>query len=275
MIENYLSKVVLLLFFLILPSFPLKAQDSESLKAKLRPLVEKYIGAKWANTIFGKKESSNKEIGLPPIPQVNLDARSTEIYDKKDNPYAIKISKTDARRYNIAYVRELIEVVRSRKPKRKDLERWVNVLDQGASREGVYNSLVLGENYAQMESFRNNSIEEVANFAQFYFEKFLARNTDKQTLMSSNFFTIKRVIVEKTLEVLDSFKEQDNLFKWYSVFSRDLALKFPNLYKSKIRKNSSTHNHYRWAKKVPSQHLKSEVILKLHIALNSLQNPNN
>lgn len=147
----------------------------------------------------------------------------------------------------------------------------MNVLHQGGTREGVYRALVLDSTYAGLENYPNPLNDGLIDFAVEYYTTYVGRTIKKESLEKINFYTLKRLATERTLEVVDELgKNKDHLQRWYAVFSGDLAKRFPEIWQNKIRKDTNKKFHLSWAKQAPSQHLKSEVIIKLHKAFNYL-----
>ena len=64
--------------------------------------------------------------------------------------------------------------------------------------------------------------------------------------------------------------DRDAMERWYAIMSADFAVRFPQIWSTQIRKDTSAENHKAWASKVPVQHIKSEMIIKIHSALNSM-----
>lgn len=229
--------------------------------------------------IIGKNDSTKTmaEMELPKIPEVVEDARSTDVYNKKGAIYQQggafnNLSSEEKRKYRLAYIQELYLVVTGSVGEKEKILSSLNVIERGGSREGVYRSVVLSAEYSALEGFSEIPSEDLIKFATNYGEKYLHRNFNKDQMRRINLFGIKRVVTEKTLEVIDSFPpDSDDLHKWFAVFSSDVRLKFPLLWSGKTRTNKSAKYHYNWAKSVPLQLIKSEVIIKLHKIMNSLQ----
>ena len=236
----------------------------------LRPYVEKYMGAETAKNWFGEKAA---EVQLPPIPQVSEKASSIETYENsnKERDAKTQLSEDKEKEYNYAFINNLYESVVNERPNRDDLAKWMNTMGQGATREGVYRGLVLGRTYKGMENYTDNANPSVAKFVESFSDRYLNRSIKAEELEQTNFFTVKRLTTERTLETLDALLQQDDHFeRWYAVFSGHLANQYPNIWENKIRKDSSEKKHLQWAKKVPVQHVKSEVIIKLHKLMNAL-----
>jgi hypothetical protein len=146
-------------------------------------------------------------------------------------------------------------------------------MSQGGTREGVYRGIVLDDRYKRLERGRYPVSQKVAEFSIYYANNFLSQDLKLNAVSSSNFYTLKKVLVERSLEVLDSFpSNKDDIYDWYAVFSGYLARKYPNLWKNRLRKNKNLKSHKGWSKNVPEQHLKSEVIIKLHKTFNYILN---
>ena len=99
------------------------------------------------------------------------------------------------------------------------------------TREGVYRALVLDRDYAAKEGMEFPLNESSINFAIQFFSRFLNRALTKEQLEKSNFYTLKRVCVERVLEILESYilNNRDHLYDWYAVFSSEMAKKYPGL----------------------------------------------
>ncbi|OUR93673.1 hypothetical protein A9Q84_19610 [Halobacteriovorax marinus] len=258
-----MKKLFSILLLATLLSTPIQA---EGLSDTIRPYVEKYLGAEFAVKLFGEKEESIK---LPEIPKVNKDAKSIrpELKEKTKN----KISKEQMEKSNLNFVFEIYESTRKIKPNDNDVAKWMNVMEQGGSREGVYRALVLDGTYAGMENYDSPMTDSGIAFTKYYVNNFLNKNLKKDSIEKTNFFTLKRVLTEQTLEVLDelAFKDINLFYDWYAVFSAEIAKKYPNYFKNKIRKSTSRERHRKWGSFVPTQHVKSEVIIKLHNLFNA------
>lgn len=217
------------------------------------------------------------EVEMPVIPQVVKDAKSLGVYDKTGALYTQgakfnNLSTKDKRKYRLAFIQELYLVVTGSAGDKDKILSALNVIERGGSREGVYRSIVLGQDYSALEGFSETPSEDVINFSTKYGEKYLSKSFNKDQMKRINLYGIKRVITEKTLELIDSFpKNNDDLHRWYAVLSADMRAKFPLLWSGKVRTQKSALYHLRWAKSVPFQQIKSEVIIKLHKIMNSLQ----
>ena len=88
-----------------------------------------------------------------------------------------------------------------------EINSWVNVLSQGGSREGVYRSIVLGDEYYQMENFDEKTKERTSEFAQYILENFVGLTINLETLQKMNFYATKRMVVEKLLEIIEAMKQ--------------------------------------------------------------------
>jgi hypothetical protein len=228
------------------------------------------------NNFLGKNNTQQQDFELPDIPEVKEEATSTQVYNKKGKIYTQgvsfnKLSNIEKRNYRQSFLEELFKVVRGAEVRTNELISGINMLEQGGTREGVYRSIVLSSDYMSLISYEEAPSEKLIEFTVKYGEKFLGLTYDKTQISQLNLWGIKRVIVEKTLDVIDSFKKDgEDLYKWYAIFSRDFSLEHQIIWKSKTRKNSNLDFHYHWVKNVPLQHIKSEVIIKLHKAMNSL-----
>ncbi len=256
-------KYILILFVLV--SWNAEAVDFRDYINKMKKEVNRILG----------KEPKEIEITMPEIPEVKMEATSTKVYEKKGKLYEQgvefnKLSNEEKRKYNLAFLRELYPAVRGAEAKESELIVNLNVLEQGGSRESVYRSLVLDQTYASLESYQDIPEPELLDFAVSYGEKYLALRFNKDDIQKLNLFSIKRIIVEKSLEVMDEFpKDGEDLYRWYAILSEDLSENYAKVWKTSVRKKTKAAYHYKWAQSVPFQHIKSEVIVKLHKVMNS------
>jgi hypothetical protein len=246
-----------------------RAEGLDDFKKWLRPHAAKVLSSQQMEKYFGFDENT---IQLPKIPKVNKNAKSIEEIGREDKNINFE-TEEKRQKYDYHFVAELFVEIRKRKANDNELAKWMNVLQQGGTREGIYRALVLDNTYTSFERIDNEASDEAKEFAKYYLTKFLSVNIKEKALNGLNFYSLKRIGVEKTLELVDVFLTQknDDIFDWYAVFSSSLASRFPKVFKNKLRINTSKRIHREWAKKVPLQYIKSEVILKLHKGFNSYQ----
>lgn len=222
-------------------------------------------------------EVSKPLVEMPTIPKVVKDAKSVDVYNKSGSLYTQgasfnNLSTEEKRKYRLAFIQELYLVVTGSAGDKDKILSSLNVIERGGSREGVYRSIVLSQEYSALEGFSETPSEDVINFATKYGERFLSKAFNKAQMRQINLFGIKRVITEKSLELIDSFpKDSDDLHRWYAILSSDMRAKYPLLWNGKTRTQKNPLYHLKWAKSVPLQQIKSEVIIKLHKIMNSLQ----
>lgn len=265
-----------LIFALALSIHILHAQDAKEYKSvsfaeKMRPTLMRVVGEKWTVKLIGDapEVKVDDSVILPAIPKLAADARSTAIYDRKEDK--VKLDKATEEKYYVAYVKEVYEATRQLRPNDDELAKMVNVLAQGGTREGVYHSLVLDSAYGGMENYDKPIKSNAADFAVYFYDRYLGKKITKESLKGLNAFTVKRILADKALDIIDAYGDKrDDLEKWYAVMSSDLASKFPQVWSSKLRKDTSSLHHKNWASKVPVQHIKSETVIKLHMAMNSM-----
>ena len=264
-----------LIFILALSLHILHAQDSnqkpQSFVEKMRPTLIKVVGEQWTVKLIGAAPEIkiDDSVILPAIPKLTEDARSTAVYDKKQDKITLKPEVEEKYRY--AYVREIYEATRQTKPNDDDVGKLMNVLSQGGSREGIYHSLVLDSTYAGMENYDKPIKGNAADFAVYFYGRYLGKKIMKDSLKGLNIYTVKRLMADKSLDIIDAYGDnREDIEKWYAVMSADLASKFPQVWTAKIRKDTSSQVHKSWANHVPVQHIKSEVLIKIHSAMNSM-----
>jgi len=236
----------------------------------MRPTVEKFLGTDIANKIWGAKDN----VVLPTIPKIVNDTTSTDVYSKKKDPKANLFTGEKKEGYDYSFVSEVVQATREVKANRNEIAKWMGTLSQGATREGVYRALVLDSYYARLENYSDPLSPSAQKFAITFMKKFIGKDVTADKIKDLNVYTIKRIMTERALDIIDIFlsKNEEDLYSWYGVLSRDLA-EF-KIWKSKIRGNNKATLHKRWAKKMPVQFIKSEVIIKIHKLMNKLQKRN-
>jgi hypothetical protein len=246
------------------------AQESfiDKLKNDVRPFVVKILGVDTANKILGESDS---HIQLPEIPEV---AKSNKDFNGiQDQDRFNKLSKEKREKLNYYYVKGIFESVRNQGSTNDDLAKWMNVVNQGGSLEGVYHALVLDNTYAGLENFEQPASTAAINFAVEYLDTYLARHVERSDLEGSNFYRIKRIVTERTIETMKSMaSNREDLNNWYAVLSHDLASNRSQIWKNKLRKSTSKKMHQKWSNKAPFSFVASEVIIKLHKTFNHLKN---
>jgi hypothetical protein len=271
----------LLILVIVFNSSLAFAMDFESMKKKyskvLRPYSLKIFGDKTTKKLLGEDPDTIK---LPAIPKVNLTS-TTAVTLEKNSKLALqgeefnKLSDEEKKPFRIAFLEELFLSSRKNKASDQEIHQWLNTIEQGSSREGVYRAMVLDRVYRSLEDFFDPPSTEAVNFIQYFYSKYINKKVNADTLTKLNLYSIKRIISEKCLEILEAYESKPtNLYTWYGVMSADLAKRFKGVYKNKMRNNLQVKNHIAWASSVPYQHVKSEMVIKIHLALNSFMNKN-
>jgi hypothetical protein len=253
------------------------AQEVEepSWKAKLRSVITQVAGAEWSDKFLGALPVVESEILMPQIPQQVKKSTDIASYSKKakDPTEYDRLPRERQRQFDYKFLEELFKVTRKTEAKDEDLSNWLNTLDQGGSREGIYQALVLDEVYNGLESIEEKPSQRLLDYCLKFSQKFLNQTFTIDSLKPLNHYTLKRLFTEKGLDLMEHYevKDLDELYRWYAIFSAELAHEYSPLLKSDVRLDFSARYHYEWAKSMPVQHLKSEFIIKMHSVMNGLQ----
>lgn len=254
------------------------ALDLQKYKESLRSHMAGMLGEETTNNILGEAPKDLNKIELPEIPKVKVDAKNESFYDKKKtkvHDQGIKFENMPLekkRSFHISFLQQLFEVTRNAEAKKEDVIKYLNVLEQGGSREGVYRSVTLDQVYFALEQYEEAPSDKLVNFVLDYANRFMAITYKPASLNRFNLWSLKRIIVDKTLDIMDALAQKpDDLYAWYAVFSNEIAVKYPGAWTSEARKKEYDLYHYKWAQSVPFQHIKSEVMIKLHKLMNMLQ----
>ncbi len=246
-------------------------------KAKIREVVTLVAGTEWSDRILGALPVPViPDVQMPQLPVLRKKSTDIESYNKKAKEATEydKLPPERKRQFDYKFIEELFLVTRKIEAKDEDLANWLNTLDQGGSREGIYQALVLDEVYSGLESMEDKPSQKLLNFTLQFSQKFLNQTFKTDSLTQLNLYSLKRIFTEKSLDLIEYFevKDIDSLYRWYAIFSADMATNnAPFLGNSTIRLNQSAKYHYDWAKAMPIQHIKSEFIIKVHSVMNGLQ----
>lgn len=264
-----------LIAIICLLSLSLGAQAS--VMDSIRGVLSNLIGTKWTENILGKAETVEEStIKMPTIPtsdQLKL-TTSTDAQIEKGETEFDRLPNERIRQYNFNFLQELFEVTRRTEARDEDLSTWMNTLDQGGSREGIYQALVLDSVYNTLESIENSPSDPLLNFVISFSQKFLNQSISKNNLEQFNHYSLKRILTEKGIDIMAFYqtRDLDDLYRWYALFSSYVAGTYPASFSDNtVRANPSAEYHYEWAKNMPLQHIKSEFIIKMHKLMNDLQ----
>lgn len=271
-----MKKLIFILSLCLCVNAFAQAGTEPTWKAKLREVITQIAGTEWSNKLLGAR--AVVEISPITMPEIPVQLKSTTdvgSYTKKiKEPTEFdKLPKERQRQFDYKFIEELFLVTRKTDAKDEDLANWLNTLDQGGSREGIYQALVLDDVYNGLESIPEKPTEQLLDFSLHFSEVFLNQTFNKDSLNQLNLYSIKRILTEKGLDLIEYYevKDLDMLYRWYANFSADLAQKYSVHLKSQVRSDPSATYHYEWAKSMPIQHIKSEYIIKLHAVMNGQQ----
>lgn len=248
-----------------------------SWKAKLRSVITQVAGEEWGAKILGPLPASETpEVAMPVIPKDIKKSTDVASYTKqaKEPTEYDKLPLERKRQFDYKFLEELFQVTRKTEAKDEDLSNWLNTLDQGGSREGIYQALVLDEVYNGLESIEGKPTEKLLNYCLKFSQKYLNQTFTTDSLKQLNLYSLKRIFTEKGLDLIEHYEVNDleSLYKWYAIFSAEVAKDYgPFLKSSQVRLDQSAAYHYEWAKSMPIQHIKSEFIIKMHTVMNGLQ----
>jgi hypothetical protein len=233
--------------------------------------VTSNYGSDLAMKLFGK---TSDEILLPAIPSVNKDVKSLDVYKDKEEGLDKKlksIPEEERKKYDLSFIREIYDVTRETRATDDDFANWMNVLGQGGSREGVYRAVVLDSYYYSLENMSHPVNKSVVDFTDYFLGNFLNQKVDTEVIGKMNFYMLKRIITERTLDTIDIIKrKREDIFAWYAVFSGEMGRLYTGAFQNELRQEKLRKRHLKWAENAPFQYIKSEIIIKLHKVFNFL-----
>ena len=268
--------IVIVGIFFSLSVMAQEAKLESQWKTKGRDLVTSIAGATWGEKFFGPIPVPEiVPAKLPVIPAQAKKGTDVENYTKlkKDPTEYDRLPNERKRQFDYKFLQELFQVTRKTEAKDEDLSNWLNTLDQGGSREGIYQALVLDEVYAALENMEDKPSNRLLDFSLKFSQRFINQTFKKESLNQLNLYSLKRILTEKGLDLMEHYEVHNlnDLYQWYAVFSSELATEYGPLLKTQIRQDPRFEYHLEWAKSMPIQHIKSEFIIKLHSVMNGLQ----
>ena len=271
-----MKKLIVILSLFVCFSAIAQEVTEPSWKVKLRSVITQVAGTDWSNKILGEPPVAPvAEIALPKIPQNFKKSTDVGSYTKKTKEPTEydKLPPERKRQFDYKFIEELFQVTRKTEAKDEDLSNWLNTLDQGGSREGIYQALTLDEVYNGLESIEEKPTQKLLDYCLMFSQKFANQTFKTESLANLNLYSLKRIFTEKGLDLLEYYElnDLDSLYRWYALFSAEIAKHYSPFLKSKLRQETSAEYHYQWAKSMPIQHIKSEFIIKMHAVMNGLQ----
>ena len=237
-------------------------------------LVKKIPGAE---KLLAKSKDA---VVLPALPDLDDgDPKDTSKLqdDPAQGPIAERKEWTDTERdYQYYFLREIFPQLRQQELEVEDAQKWMNVLEQGGSRQGIIRALILDDYYYKLQMQQVPNSAATIKFAQDYAEKFLGVSYSAEDLGQVDFFTLKKELIEKTLRLLDLLLAEgtptakNNFANWYGVFSAQVAKDYPELFTDPVRGKKGQSIHRQWALDNEASYVYSEVIIKLCKILNQL-----
>ena len=183
---------------------------------------------------------------------------------------------------NIEIFREIYEVTLITEVKDlKQIDSWVNTLNQGASLEGVYHGLTKSNEYLALEKKSPPAsaaavkafAEEMDELQQELPERF--QNKEPAPAQVS-IYTYKRLLGEEALKTFeikyqDKVKDRSKLAMWYARLATRLARRQVD-YGLALRNKADLNFHQTWAldaiDRKSEEQLKWEILNRLHRILN-------
>lgn len=271
-----MKKLIVILSLFVCFSAIAQEVTEPAWKVKLRSVITQVAGEEWSNKLLGEPPAPPvAALALPTIPQNFKKSTDVGSYTKKTKEPTEydKLPAERKRQFDYKFIEELFQVTRKTEAKDEDLSNWLNTLDQGGSREGIYQALTLDEVYNGLESIEEKPTQKLLDYCLMFSQKFVNQTFKTESLQTLNLYSLKRIFTEKGLDLLEYYEvnDLDSLYRWYALFSAEIANHYSPFLKSKLRQETSAEYHYQWAKSMPIQHIKSEFIIKMHAVMNGLQ----
>ena len=156
------------------------SEKLDNLKTKLSPKLRtfslKFMDEKTVDQIF--PAPAKPQSLMPLLPMIKSDNKSTDSLDQNSQLATqgasyFKMEPDRRRNFEVGFIEEIYMATRRSSPTDEDIMKWLNSLEQGASREGVYRALVLDSVYASLEDFSDPVSRELIDFTQEFYQKYI------------------------------------------------------------------------------------------------------
>ena len=181
-------------------------------------------------------------------------------------------------RVNAAFLKEVHLVVLERTVTQEEFARWLNVLDQGGSYEGIYNGLANGDEYRAKEKGVAPP-QALRLYAQTMTELTITKETEgdrkkmladfAQKGVNKSLYTLKREVAQEALKAADGVREYKEKFAtWYGRFAA-VTNKLGVDFGAPDRNSADELVHYRWALVHGEDPVKWEMLNRIHRLFNN------
>ena len=255
---------------LILSMIGNTASASFNFPSVIRKMATDILGEELVENIIGI--DSKEMMEMPSLPKLLENPKSLDFANINDQPKT-PITDKDKKNLDNHFLYELFTEIRSSDPSEDEYQQWMNILTQGATREGVFRALIYDKIYERLEFSSSRRVSaDAKEFTVLFYQKFIGIKISQTKMDQMNVYALKRIVCEKTLQMVDTLYQKNKLdvYKWYAIFSSDLAIKYRRIWGNDIRKQRSPSKHYRWASLAGEQFIKSEIIIKLNKLYNHL-----
>ncbi len=162
----------------------------------------------------------------------------------------------------LASLQEMYRAILKRKGSSAELTTHLNNLTQGATLEGIYEGLSLGNEHYQLEKKSSQVSTKTYHYFQNFFKQYLNKKIPESWQQMKQ-FQFRRKILDQILGIIDGFlieNRKEDLFMWYALLSQKWAEEFT--WKNRLRQQQAYKSHQQWAQQVPIDYLKYELIIK-------------
>lgn len=241
---------------------------------RIEPISQKPVAATGASGVAGASGASGEETG------------------------------PDNRGVNAAYLKELFKVALGRDLRnQEEFDKFMNVMDQGASYEGIYNGLIYSQEYKDKEK-GVAPVGAVKAYADIMAQLKLDQKYDSLKITASetsdvinkdkleppqptelertslvgdferealalSLYTLKRKLGEEVIRTIELKREYKEKFAtWYgrfTVFMNKKGIDFG----VPLRNRKDEYYHYKWALEADEDRLRWECLNRAHILMNS------
>lgn len=188
------------------------------------------------------------------------------------------------RKISASFIKEAHSVVLEREVSKEEFDRWMNVLDQGGSLEGIHNGLTHGDEYRNKEkgiappdALRlyaqlmaaldiDGRAEGSAAIPEADKKKLISEYAQKA--VNKSLYTLKREATLQAIKTMDTRKAyKDKWATWFSKFSVSTNARGVD-FGSPERNKSDEQAQYQWALDASEDRVKWEVFNRIHRLFN-------
>ena len=194
---------------LILSMIGNTASASFNFPSVIRKMATDILGEELVENIIGI--DSKEMMEMPSLPKLLENPKSLDFANINDQPKT-PITDKDKKNLDNHFLYELFTEIRSSDPSEDEYQQWMNILTQGATREGVFRALIYDKIYERLEFSSSRRVSaDAKEFTVLFYQKFIGIKISQTKMDQMNVYALKRIVCEKTLQMVDTLYQKNKL----------------------------------------------------------------